>query len=69
MLNEIMTIYSYVFEFLEQKILDVEKGIDISELADTEKQRLLSVIKPILEKRKIDLQQMKERILQSKITL
>jgi hypothetical protein len=69
MLGEVMTIYAYVFESLDEKIQKIEQGIDMSELDPKEKERLLLVIKPILDKRRGEMSAMKERILLLKISI
>ena len=37
MLNEILTIYSYVFDFLTNRILSIENNIDINELDEVQR--------------------------------
>lgn len=66
MLREIMTIYAYVFESLQEKIQNIERGIDTSDIDPKEKERLLLIIKPILDKRRGELEAMKQRILDAK---
>lgn len=67
MLNEVLTIYSYVFDFLTDKIRVIEEGIDTSGLDSTRKEYLLQIIKPIIEGKKEELKKMKENILSMRI--
>lgn len=67
MLNEVLTIYAYVFDFLAEKIRGIEEGIDVSDLDDVRKKYLLQIIKPIIEGKKEELKKMKENILSKRI--
>jgi hypothetical protein len=67
MLNEIFTTYADIFDFLVEKISSIEKGINIESLDEKQKSYLLHIIKPILERRKGELEKMKEIILSKKI--
>ncbi len=67
MLNEVLTIYAYVFDFLKERIFAIESGIDTENMNEVQRTYMLQIIKPILDKRKGELEEMKKRILQSKI--
>lgn len=67
MLNEILTIYSYVFDFLTDHIHSIENNIDINGLDEVQRWYLLQIIKPILDNKKIQLQNMKEVLLSKRI--
>lgn len=67
MLNEILTVYGYIFDFLSERILSIESGINLSELDEIQQNQLLQIVKPILENKKSQLQKMKEMILSKRI--
>lgn len=67
LLNEILTIYSYVFDFLSERILSIESDIDITGMDEKQKAYLLDIVKPILDAKKNQLQTMKEALLNKRI--
>lgn len=68
LLNEILTIYSYVFDFLSERILSIESDIDITGMDEKQKTYLLKIVKPILDAKKNQLQTMKEALLNKRIS-
>ena len=68
LLNEILVIYSQIFDFLANQILMIESNVEIIDLDETQKQYLLAIVKPILEHKKEQLQNIKELIL-SKVVI
>lgn len=66
-INEILTIYAYVFENLTNRIESIEKNIELEDMSQDKKQYLLSIIKPILDNRKESLRAMHAKILSERI--
>ena len=68
MLNEILIVYSYIFDSLTEQILSIESDVNTDHLDNAQKQYLSNIIKPILENKREQLQNMKQLLLSKVIT-
>ncbi|MBP9779405.1 hypothetical protein KBD33_02140 [Candidatus Gracilibacteria bacterium] len=67
LLNEVLTIYAHVFDFLDERIKTLEKHIDIDGLSLEQRSNLLGIVKPLIENKKKQLAHVKSLILDKRI--
>jgi hypothetical protein len=67
LLNEVLTIYAHVFDFLDERIHTLEKNIDTDGLSLEQRANLLGIVKPLIEDKKKQLAHVKSLILNKRI--
>ncbi len=66
-MNEILTTYAFIFENFAHRMEALEQNIDLERISPEKKEYLLTIIKPILDSKKVELKAMHAQILAKRI--
>ncbi len=66
-MNEILTTYAFIFENFAHRMEALEQNINLERISPEKKEYLLTIIKPILDSKKVELKAMHAQILAKRI--